>query len=267
MSINPSKPELKQLSIKQLRPGQYQPRRQFEQTALLELAASIQSAGLIQPIIVRPIGGNHYEIIAGERRWRAAQLAKLDYVNCLVNHYSDEQAIAATTIENINRVDLNPIEEAQAYQRMTHEFRYTHEEVAAVVGCARPKITNALRLLQLDKRLQQGLIDGELTAGHGKVLAGLPENQQYAFAEQCVQKGWSVRQLEQEIKKLNAKEAQLSVKQDIHLAHLGRRISDQLCTPVVFEADQEQASGWLKIRYFNSETLDGLLQKIGVENE
>jgi len=267
MSINQRKPELKQLPIERLCSGQYQPRRQFDQTALLALATSIQSAGVIQPIIVRPIGDNHYEIIAGERRWRAAQLAKLEYVNCLINHYSDEQAIAATTIENINRVDLNPIEEAQAYQRMIQEFCYTHEEVAAVVGCTRSKITNALRLLQLDKRLQQGLINGELSAGHGKLLAGLPGNQQYVIAERCIHKGLSVRQLEQEIKKLQTKENTTPNRKDIHLTQLERRISEQLGTPVVFESDAEQSSGWLRIRYFNADTLDGLLDKIGIEDE
>ena len=199
------RPSLQQIGIDLLVRGKYQPRQHFDPIKLQELADSIKSTGgLLQPIVVRPIGANKYEIVAGERRWRAAQLAGLTDISCLVYPYSDEQTLQASIIENISRADLNPIEEAQAYQRLIDEFLYLHEEVAASVGKSRTAITNSLRLLKLDARVQKLLIMGDLSEGHGKILAGLPPHQQYELAERCVQKGWNVRKIEAEVKKLLA---------------------------------------------------------------
>jgi ParB family chromosome partitioning protein len=198
-----ARPILQFLSIDLLVRGKYQPRRHFDSAQLQELAESIKTTGgLLQPIVVRPINSNQYEIVAGERRWRAAQLAGLNDVSCLVSHYTDEQALQASIIENISRADLNPIEEAQAYQRLIDEFQYLHDEVAAAVGKSRTSITNVLRLLKLDPRVQELLIHGKLSEGHGKILAGLPISAQFQLAELSIQKGWSVRKIEAEAKKL-----------------------------------------------------------------
>src|SRR5215208_3302358 len=197
------KPILKYLDIDMLTRGRYQPRQEFDPEKLQELADSIKSTdGLLQPIVVRPIANNRYEIVAGERRWRAAQLAKLTEVSCLVFEYSDEQALQAAIVENISRTDLNPIEEARAYQRLIDEFHYLHEEVAASVGKSRVAITNSLRLLKLDPLIQNYLIKGQLTEGHGKILASLSLLHQISLANLCVEKVWNVRKLELEAKKL-----------------------------------------------------------------
>jgi len=258
-----SKATLQQLPLDLLTRGRYQPRKHFDATALQELADSIKSSGLIQPIVVRPEEAQ-YEIIAGERRWRAAQLAGLSTVPCLVNAYTDEQAAAMTTIENIQRQDLNPIEEAQAYQQLVDEFNYRHEDVALMVGKSRVAITNSLRLLSLDNRLQAWLVEGLLSIGHGKILAGLSNKEQYPLAQRCVQQSWSVRQLEK-----MAKQPELlntHPKKSSHLKHFEAKIGEQLCTEVKVEGDEEnQKGGWLKIRYYNPEVLEGLLDKMGLK--
>ena len=175
--------------------GRYQPRVQFEPVKLQELADSIKNAGLLQPIVVRPVSDHQYEIIAGERRWRATQLAGLDEINCLVREFNDEQAAEAATIENIARVDLNPIEEAKAYQRLIDEFRYVHEEIAATVGKSRTAITNSLRLLKLDSRVQKLIIQGDLSEGHAKILVTLDPIDQFAIAKKAIQYRWSARKI------------------------------------------------------------------------
>lgn len=269
MTINTPKDEekssLKQIPVDQLQRGQYQPRREFDPDTLAELAESIKSAGLIQPLVVRPLRKNLYEIIAGERRWRAAQLAQLDTVPCLVREFTDEQAAAVSTIENIQRQDLNPIEEAHAYLRLAEEFHYLHDEVAAIVGKSRTKVTNSIRLLKLDSRVQQFLIDNQLSAGHGKVIAGLPSDQQYRFAKLCIENAWSVRQIE-----LEAKKPQFTIEDDTphtdpNIARLERLVSDQFGAPVKLDADASRKGGWLKIRYYDNDTLSGLLDKIGID--
>jgi len=174
---------LQQVAIDLLVRGRYQPRQHFDPEKLQELADSIKSTGgLLQPIVARPLPNGQYEIVAGERRWRAAQLAGLLDVSCLVCPYTDEQALQAAIVENISRADLNPIEEAKAYQRLIDEFQYLHEEVAASIGKSRTVITNSLRLLKLDPRVQTLLIEEKLSEGHGKILAGLDSHLQYELA-------------------------------------------------------------------------------------
>lgn len=260
------KSTLQQLSIDQLIRGKYQPRRHFDQTQLQELADSIKTTGgLLQPIVVRPVTNGKFEIIAGERRWRAAQLAGLNDVSCLVSHYTDEQALQASIIENINRADLNPIEEAQAYQRLIDEFHYLHEEVAAAVGKSRTKITNALRLLKLNPRVQELLISGQLSEGHGKILAGIPENKQLALAEQCIQKGWSVRKIELEVKKL-LQPQQESPYDDPNLKQLEIALSDHLGNQVHIDCE-ERGGGFVKIRFNNIDELEGHFERLGFKLE
>lgn len=260
----PSKPQLLNIPIDLLHRGQYQPRREFDAQALQELADSIRSAGLIQPIVVRPRTATDYEIIAGERRWRAAQLIGLDTVPCLINSYSDEQAAAVSTIENINRVDLNPIEEAFAYQRLIDEFNYVHDEVAAIVGKSRAKITNSLRLLKLDQTIQQLLIEKRLTEGHGKVLAGLPTQLQREIAKKALSYEWSVRRIEQEIKKLNSKDESIT-EESANIFALERALGNHLGCPI--QINFEDGKGKLTVDFHNLEIFEGILQKIGYVKE
>lgn len=261
------KSELKQIPVEQLVRGKYQPRKDFDQEALRELANSIKSAGLIQPLVVRKVGTEQYEIVAGERRWRASQLAGLDTVPCLLSNISDEKAAAVTTIENIQRQDLNPIEEAHSFQRLAEDFDYLHEEIAAVVGKSRAKITNSLRLLRLDSRIQDLLTNHQLSAGHGKVITGVAEKHQYPLAQKCVEHGWSVRKLEAEVKKIKNPPSAIKSGSDPNIKSLEQAASEQFGSPVKLDPDLNQSTGWIKIRYFNNETLAGLLDKIGVKYE
>lgn len=269
-----AKAMLKSLPIDQLKRGQYQPREQFDEQRLQELALSIKANGVIQPIVVRPVDDKHqssnsakYEIIAGERRWRAAQLANLHEIPCLVNAYSNEQAAAVTTIENIQRVALNPIEEAQSYQQFIDEFHYTHEEISAMTGKPRSHVSNYLRLLTLDTRVKQLLTQRRLSAGHGKVLAGAPFEYQYSLAMQSVSHTWSVRKLEQSIKALIKHHIEKGDSPQADIMRLEEDLSAHLGTTVTLDNDQSKKSGWLKIRYYDYDTLSGVLEKLGLELE
>lgn len=259
--------ELKQLSLDQLVRGEYQPRRYFDQTQLQELADSIKTTGgLLQPIVVRPLPRNKYEIIAGERRWRAAQLAGLNTVSCLVSEYTDEQALQASIIENINRADLNPIEEAEAYQRLINDFHYLHEQIAEAVGKSRTSITNALRLLKLHPKVQEFLIQGKLSEGHGKILAGLDIKHQVALAENCIQKNWSVRKTETEAKKIDDPNLATGPFSDPNLKQLETALSDHLGNQV--EIDYEhRGGGFMKIRFNNVDELEGHFSRLGFKLE
>lgn len=257
-----SKPQLQQLSIELLVRGKYQPRRHFDPTQLQELADSIKTTGgLLQPIVVRPLK-DKFEIVAGERRWRAAQIAGLTEVSCLVSYYTDEQTLQASIIENVSRANLNPIEEAQAYQRLIDEFDYFHEEVAAAVGKSRTGITNLLRLLKLEKRVQQFIIEGKLSEGHGKILAGLPENLQYPLAEQAIQKKWSVRKIENEAKKLLQPVNNQGPYSDANIQHLERALTDHVGNKVKIDCEAE-GGGYVLIRFNNIDELEGHFDRIG----
>ncbi len=258
------KTTLQFISVDLLVRGKYQPRKHFDAEQLQDLAESIKTTGgLLQPIVVRPAPCGQYEIIAGERRWRAAQLAGLSEVNCLVSSYTDEQALQASIIENINRTDLNPIEEAQAYQRLIDEFSYHHDEVAAAVGKSRAKISNALRLLKLDPRVQQMLITCQLSEGHGKMLAGLPLEQQFPLADKCIQKGWSVRKIEAEAKKLsNAAKCDHSPYNDTNIKHLENALSNHIGNQVQIDCE-DRGGGVVKIRFNNVDELEGHFERMG----
>jgi ParB family chromosome partitioning protein len=259
------KPLLQQLSVDQLIRGKYQPRRYFDSTQLQELADSIKTTGgLLQPIIVRPLKEGKYEIVAGERRWRAAQLAGLQEVNCLVSHYTDEQALQAAMIENINRADLNPIEEAEAYQRLIDEFHYSHEEVAAAIGKSRTAITNILRLLKLDPRVQELLAANQLTEGHGKILAGVPLSHQWTLATLCTQKNWSVRKMEQEAKKLQ-QPVENNPYSDPNIKQLEIALSDHIGNAVKIDCE-ERGGGYVQIRFNNIDELEGHFKRLGFKS-
>lgn len=262
------RPTLQHISIDLLVRGKYQPRQHFDPEKLKELADSISSTGgLLQPIVVRPLSEGKYEIVAGERRWRAAQLAGLGEVSCLLFQYTDEQALQASIIENISRADLNPIEEAQAYQRMIDEFHYLHEEVAASVGKSRTAITNSLRLLKLDPRVQKLLVSGQLSEGHGKILAGLANHHQIELAERCVQRGWNVRKMEAEAKKIQQIDTPSADKySDANLKRLEVALSEHIGNRVQIETE-ERGGGYVRIRFNNVDELEGHFDKIGFEYE
>lgn len=265
--MNKRKASLHQLPIEFLKRGTYQPREHFDPEKLAELAGAIKSmGGILQPIIVRPLTANSYEIIAGERRWRAAQMAGLAEVNCLVCDYSDEQALQASIVENTSRADLNPIEEARAYQRLIDEFDYLHEEVAAAVGKSRTAVTNSLRLLKLDSHVQNLLITAQLSEGHGKILASLATHEQIELAQRCVQRGWNVRKLEAEAKKLQASPALTERYSDTNLKHLESALSTHLGNKVQIDYE-ERGGGFVRIRFNNIDELEGHFDRIGFEYE
>lgn len=257
--------QFKDIPIEWLRRGKYQPRRDFNPDSLNELADSIKEQGIIEPIIVRNLAERSYEIVAGERRWRAAQLAGLVKVPCVIRDYSDEQAAEVTLIENIQREDLNPIEEAQALLRLTDDFHYTHEEIAVAVGKSRAKVTNILRLLQLDDRVQDLLISKALSEGHGKALAGLPFAKQYPMALQAIELAWSVRKIEQAIKHDKQDDSVPGVGVNANTKRLERVASDRFGAEVKLENSDNKRSGWIKVKYYDYETLAGILDKMGIK--
>jgi ParB family chromosome partitioning protein len=262
------KPTLQHIGTDLLVRGKYQPRQHFDPEKLQELADSILSTGgLLQPIVARPLNNGHYEIVAGERRWRAAQLAGFSEVSCLVYDYTDEQALQASIIENINRADLNPIEEAKAYQRLIDEFHYLHEEIAASVGKSRTAITNALRLLKLDLRVQALLITKQISEGHGKILASLEPHHQVALALRAVEKNWNVRKMEAEAKKLQLAETEDPHRySDVNMKRLETALSEHIGNRVQLEYEN-QGGGQIKIRFNNIDELEGHFDRIGFKYE
>lgn len=260
--------QFQQIPIEHLRRGKYQPRRDFNPEALQELADSICEQGIIEPIVIRPIDHTHYEIVAGERRWRAAQLAGVHTIPAIVREYSDEQAAEVTLIENIQREDLNPIEEANALQRLLDDFQYTHEEMAIAVGKSRAKVTNCLRLLHLDTRVQHMIINKQLTEGHGKAIASIAMTEQYALANQSVEQQWSVRRVENEVKKVKAQgEGADTSMLDPNVTRLERVATERFGAEVKLENHSSQKSGWIKVKYYDYDTLSGILDKMGIEYE
>lgn len=255
------------LKVEQLQPGKYQPRSYMDDAALQTLAASIKTQGIMQPILVRQLSDEQYEIIAGERRWRASQLAGLKEVPVLVREIADEAALAMALIENIQRENLNPLEEAQGIKRLIDEFAMTHEKAAEAVGRSRVAVSNLLRLLTLTLPVQEMLMQGKLDMGHARTLIGLDGAQQVMLAEQIVYNDLSVREAENLVKKFNEqsdkptqKKAQApKLNQDI--LRLQESLSDQLGATVSIKAGNNGA-GTLKISYANLDQLDEIIAKI-----
>ncbi|MBA3537461.1 MAG: ParB/RepB/Spo0J family partition protein [Tatlockia sp.] len=254
----------KLIPIEWLQPGRYQPRVNFEQKALLELAQSIATQGLIEPLVVRELTAQSYEIIAGERRWRAAMMAGLSELACLIGNYSDEQAAAVTLIENIQRQDLNLIEEATGYRRLLTEFHFQQEEIATLVGKSRSHIANILRLLTLCEFVQEQLRAEQLSLGHARMLVGLLPSEQLLLAEQIVANDWSVRRLEKEVRDLKANEPiKTNPKKDRDIERLQITLAEQIGAPVQI-INGSGAGGCLQIKFFDNDTLAGLLEKLGL---
>lgn len=258
--------EFKYLPLNYLQAGQYQPRQDFNEESLQELSASIASQGLIEPIVVRCIAGNCYEILAGERRWRAAGLAGLAEVPCIIGNYSDQQACALTLIENIQRQDLNLIEEAMGYRRLIDEFNYHQDEISTLVGKSRSHIANLLRLLTLSTSTKDFIKAKKLSLGHARVLVGLSANQQELLAIQAIDGQWSVRQMELAVKQLKQDGLMLrpkNPKKDRDVERLQITLSEQLGSPVEIIEDQGEG-GWLKVKFFDNDTLAGLFERLGL---
>ena len=258
----PRKDAMASLPVGSIRPGKYQPRTRMDQQALAELAASIRAQGLMQPLLVRPVGRDQYELIAGERRWRAAQLAGLTEVPALVRDVQDNAALAMALIENIQREDLNPIEEAAGLQRLIEEFRMTHEQAAEAVGRSRSATTNLLRLLKLAKPVQAMLMQGTLEMGHARALLALDGARQIEAANRIVAQGLSARESEALAARLARGSAARRVrKTDRDLARLEEEVSQRLGTTVHIRPGR-QGSGTIVVSYSGLDHLDQLLKKL-----
>lgn len=254
------------LPVSQLVAGKYQPRTKFDEAALSELADSIRAQGLMQPIVVRKIGETRYEIIAGERRFRAAKRAGLDEVPVIVRDVDDQGALALSLIENIQREDLNVIEEARALKRLADEFALTHEQVAQAVGRSRSAVSNLLRLTELAPQVQDKVLDGQLEMGHARALAALPPAQQILLAEKIAAQKLTVREAEKLATTAPAASGGSRVKKaagmkDPDLARLEDELSEALGAYVTVKPGKNGA-GELVIRYASLEQLDGILERI-----
>ncbi|MGM0521203.1 MAG: ParB/RepB/Spo0J family partition protein [Pseudomonadota bacterium] len=261
-----SEPErLERLPLGQLVRGKYQPRRDIQPEALEELADSIRAQGVMQPIVVRPVAENRYEIIAGERRWRAAQLAELDVIPAVIREASDEVALALALIENIQRENLNVVEEAIALKRLGEEFELTQQQIADAVGKSRTQVANLLRLLALDPEVQTLLERGDLDMGHARALLSLNSVEQRQVAHDVVNHDLTVRATEALVKKRQTQGEPARAKSrqapSPDVARLETRLSEQLGAPVSIQHGQK-GKGKLTIRYTSLEELDGILGHI-----
>jgi len=253
---------LRMLGIDELQSGKYQPRSHMEPQALAELAESIKSQGVMQPILVRPLSAGGYEIIAGERRWRAARMAGLATVPALVKEIPDQQALAAALIENIQREDLNPLEEAAGIQRLVEEFALTHQAIADTLGRSRAAVTNLLRLLELAPPVRELLAEGRIDMGHARALLALPVAQQIELAREAASKGLTVREVEQRVAGAAKGTPPRRVRTDRDVERLEEEWSDRLGTTVQIKP-RGKRGGKLTLTYRTLDELDALLQKLG----
>ena len=253
----------KELPVDLIQSGKYQPRREIEPESLRELADSIIAQGLMQPIVVRPISDQKYEIIAGERRWRATQLAGLDVIPAVIRDVSDQAAIAMALIENIQREDLNPIEEAASLQRLQREFELTQQEVATAVGKSRSTVANMLRLMTLQEDVRRLLEHGDLEMGHARALLGLEGSDQSQAARTVVGKGLTVRQTEALVRNWSAKKTQPAsdTPVDPNIRHLQDDLSQRLGASVKIQ-HSAKGKGKLVLHYNSLDELDGILSHI-----
>lgn len=253
---------LTELPVDQIQRGEYQPRKHFDEEALQELANSISAQGVVQPIVVRK-EGSHYELIAGERRWRAAQLAGLQNIPAVIKDIDTQSAAAIALIENIQREDLNPLEEASALQRLIDDFELTHMQVAEAVGRSRVAVSNLLRLLELAEPVKDMVNRALLSMGHARALLALAVHDQPEIARVVVNRGLSVRETEALIKKVLSPQPKKAVKPepDPDIQRLEQKISDSLCADVRIKTGNKGA-GQLVINFHNNDELDGILQQI-----
>jgi ParB family chromosome partitioning protein len=261
------KEELKHVPVEFIQRGKYQPRRDMHQEALEELAESIKAQGVLQPIVIRPISSDRYEIVAGERRWRATQLAGFDTIPAVIRDVSDEAAIAMALIENIQREDLNPIEEAVALKRLQDEFELTHQQVADAVGKSRTSVTNLLRLIALDSEVKKLLENGDIEMGHARSVLSLEPLQQREIAQQVVAKSLSVRQTEALVRRLledknKTPSSAGAVSTDIQ--KLEEDLGQKIGVPVMVQHNAK-GRGRLILKYNSLDELDGILKHMNYE--
>ncbi len=264
------------LRLDRLQPGKYQPRTRMDEGSLYELAESIKGQGVMQPILVRPVGAGQYEIIAGERRFRAARLAGLAEVPVLVKPVADEAAAVMALIENIQREDLNPLEEAQGLQRLVQEFQLTHEQAAQAVGRSRSAASNLLRLLQLAEPVQQMLLAGDLDMGHARALLGLAAAEQVMAAQAVVAKKLNVRDTEKMVARQQAEPQRAAARTPAaqaparDIARLEQRLADRLTAPVqirVKRRTRQGEAGEIAIAFASLDELNGVLERLGLPAE
>jgi ParB family chromosome partitioning protein len=256
------KGELQNLPVEFLRPGRFQPRKDMSPEALEELANSIRAQGVIQPVVVRELSTDQYEIIAGERRWRAAQLAQLDVIPCLIKDVGDEATVAIALIENIQREDLNAMEEATALQRLLDEFNMTHQGVAEAVGKSRTTVTNLLRLNNLNEDVKTLLERGDIELGHAKVLLAVQGETQSELARVMVAKALTVREAEKLVNKaLNPGAQKEKPEPDANVQQLEQQLSERLGAAVAI-AHNRRGKGKVVINYSSLDELDGILAHI-----
>jgi ParB family chromosome partitioning protein len=256
--------ELSLLAIGSLRPGKYQPRTRMDEESLAQLSDSIKARGLIQPIVVRPAPGGQYEILAGERRWRAARMAGMQQVPAIVRDVPDEAALGIGLIENIQREDLNPIEEANGLKRLIEEFQLTHEQVAAAIGRSRVGVTNLLRLLELAPAVQGRVQEGSIDMGHARALLSLSKPKQVEIAERIALEGLSVRETEKLVQESSAAPKSGS-RGAPELDADGRRLQEQLAESLgakVYLKPRQGGRGSVVIDYSSLEQLDGLVKRL-----
>lgn len=256
------------LPLGKLQAGKYQPRSRMDESSLMELAESIKSQGIMQPILVRPIGSGKYEIIAGERRFRASRLAGLEEVPVLVRAVPDESALAMALIENIQREDLNPLEEALGVQRLIREFNLTHEDAARAIGRSRSATSNMLRLLNLAEPVQTMLLAGDIEMGHARALLALTAAEQIACANEVVNKRLSVRETEKLVNDWasDGDRQATKPKQTADVRRLEEALADWLASAVQLKANAN-GKGSVTIKFNNLDELDGVLQRIGFPKE
>jgi ParB family chromosome partitioning protein len=263
-SGEPAGQRLDEVPIEWIRPGKYQPRKVMDDEALQELAASIRAQGIMQPIVLRSVGAQRYEIIAGERRWRASQLAGIEKIPAVIRDVNDESAVAMSLIENIQREDLNPMEEAMALQRLVDEFDLTHQQVADAVGKSRTAVTNFLRLTHLSGEVAQMLANGDIEMGHARAMLTLSNDNQGKAAREIVAQNLNVRQAEALVRRLTAGPkvdvAPRSVDGDTR--QLENRLTNKLGQPVNIQ-HTAGGKGKLVIKYNSLDELDGVLTRFG----
>jgi ParB family transcriptional regulator, chromosome partitioning protein len=256
--------DLRQIAVDRIQPGKFQPRKHFDDDLLDELAASIKAQGLIQPIVVRGVGANRYEIIAGERRWRAAQRAGLSEIPALVREVADQAVVAMALIENIQREELTPLEEAHAFQRLIAEFAHTHQQVADAVGRSRAAISNLLRLLDLPDEIKRLLDERKLDMGHGRALAALDARLALGLARRAVEHRWSVRELEEAVRRAQTIPTGKSKKpaaRNPDIVALERELGEKLAAKVSIQHGRG-GRGKLVIGYHSLDELDGILGRL-----
>ena len=253
---------LQQIALTALTPSRYQPRTEFPDEGLEMLAQTIRSVGILEPLLVRHQEQGNYQIIAGERRYRAAKLAGLTEVPCLVVNYTDVQAAQAALIENMAREELNPIAKASAMARMIDEFGYTHESLGQALGIARSNISNLLRLLKLDPRIIHWMKQGHLSEGHGKLLAGVAYDDQYLLAHRAIRQHWSIRLLQEYIVSLDKPNAVKPKAESFAFAEIEQKLSDKLGAQVLVKINPKTEAGYFKIKFKGTKTMQHLIEAL-----